>query len=185
MARSWYIPLGRRGLGRSRPAPSYRSPGQCHPGGEDVSVLAKATGTVALKIRPLASASYGPAHTARSASPATAQATVRCRSSRHARPVGTRTSRPRLVAGAKLDLGGGGRNGGPTGLGGYCGATMQSRFDELDQSCGSASGPNYPGCSASAIQGVKGRELATNVLWAVSGGGAVATERSSSSRGEE
>ncbi|MGD0836392.1 MAG: tetratricopeptide repeat protein [Polyangia bacterium] len=143
---------------------------------EDVSVLAKATGTVALKIRPLASASYGPARTAESASPATAQSdralplepTTLAQSARERRDQGWWLGRSWtwVAAGATVAL---------LGSAAIVGATMKSRFDELDQSCGSASGPNYPGCSASAIQGVKSRELAANVLWAASGGGALAT----------
>lgn len=55
------------------------------------------------------------------------------------------------------------------------GASMQSRYDTLNRTCGSASGANYTGCSESDIQGVSDRKTAANVLWVLSGVGAVTT----------
>jgi hypothetical protein len=57
------------------------------------------------------------------------------------------------------------------------GASMQSRFDSLNQSCGSAS-TDYttgPGCSESEISSVIDRRNTANVLWALSGAAAVTT----------
>jgi tetratricopeptide (TPR) repeat protein len=54
------------------------------------------------------------------------------------------------------------------------GASMQSRFDSLNQSCGSASA-DYPGCSEDDVRGVDDRKTAANVLWALSGAAAATT----------
>jgi hypothetical protein len=47
------------------------------------------------------------------------------------------------------------------------GLSMQSRFDTLNQQCGSAS-PDYSGCSPDDIGSVTWRRNAANVLWGVS-----------------
>lgn len=53
--------------------------------------------------------------------------------------------------------------------------SMQSKFDSLNSSCGSASGEDWPGCSESDIGSVADRRNAANVLWALSGAAAVTT----------
>ncbi len=52
------------------------------------------------------------------------------------------------------------------------GLTMQSKFDSLDKSCGSAT-VNRPGCSESDIAAVRSREITANILWGVAGAAAV------------
>jgi hypothetical protein len=54
------------------------------------------------------------------------------------------------------------------------GLSMQSKFDSLNQSCGSAN-TGYPGCSEGDISGVTTRKNAANILWALSGAAAVTT----------
>jgi hypothetical protein len=53
-------------------------------------------------------------------------------------------------------------------------ASTQSRFDSLNQSCGSAS-ETYPGCSEADISGVESRRTAANVLWGLTGAAAATT----------
>jgi hypothetical protein len=53
------------------------------------------------------------------------------------------------------------------------GLSMQSKFDSLNQSCGSASGESYQGCSDSDIQSVATRRNVANVLWGLAGAAAV------------
>jgi hypothetical protein len=48
------------------------------------------------------------------------------------------------------------------------GRAMQSKFDELDQKCGSSAGVNYTGCSDSDISALDLRKNAANVLWGLS-----------------
>ena len=54
------------------------------------------------------------------------------------------------------------------------GASMQSKYDSLNRSCGSAS-TGYPGCSESDISSVTDRKTTANILWALSGAAAVTT----------
>jgi len=54
------------------------------------------------------------------------------------------------------------------------GASMQSRYDSLNQSCGSAS-QSYPGCSEGDISDVENRRTAANVLWGLTGAAAATT----------
>jgi hypothetical protein len=54
------------------------------------------------------------------------------------------------------------------------GLSMQSKFDSLNQSCGSAKA-GYPGCSESDISSVSARKDAANILWALSGAAALTT----------
>lgn len=54
------------------------------------------------------------------------------------------------------------------------GLSMKSKFDSLDQSCGSRSG-STAGCSESDISAVTDRSNAANVLWALSGAAALTT----------
>jgi hypothetical protein len=49
---------------------------------------------------------------------------------------------------------------------------MQSKFDSLDRSCGSAS-VNHPSCSEGDIAAVRSREITANILWGVAGAAAV------------
>lgn len=48
------------------------------------------------------------------------------------------------------------------------GLSMQSRYDSLKQSCGSAS-PDWPGCSEGDISALTTRKDVTNVLWGLTG----------------
>jgi tetratricopeptide (TPR) repeat protein len=52
------------------------------------------------------------------------------------------------------------------------GLAMQSKFDSLDKSCGSAN-INRPGCNESDIAAVRAREIAANVFWGLAGAAAV------------
>jgi hypothetical protein len=52
--------------------------------------------------------------------------------------------------------------------------SMKSKFDSLNQSCGSGSA-GYAGCSESDIRGVTDRKNLANALWAISGAAAVTT----------
>jgi hypothetical protein len=45
------------------------------------------------------------------------------------------------------------------------GMAMQSRFDELKQSCGKGSGPNWPGCSQADMQGLDQKKSLANGFW--------------------
>ena len=54
------------------------------------------------------------------------------------------------------------------------GVAMQSRFDSLEKSCGSASGKTS-GCSQSEIDSVSWRGTTANVLWGLAAAGAVTT----------
>jgi len=54
------------------------------------------------------------------------------------------------------------------------GASMQSRYDSLNRTCGSAS-PTRAGCSQEDIEAVTDRRDVANVLWALTGAAAVAT----------
>lgn len=54
-------------------------------------------------------------------------------------------------------------------------ASMQSKFDSLNNSCGRGSGNADWGCSESDISSVTTRRDAANVLWALSGAAAVTT----------
>lgn len=53
------------------------------------------------------------------------------------------------------------------------GLSMQSKFDSLNKSCGSASGANYTGCSDSDINAVTTRQNIANVLWGLAGAATV------------
>ena len=53
------------------------------------------------------------------------------------------------------------------------GLSMQSRFNSLNNSCGSASGP--PRCSQSDIDSVTSRQIIANVLWGLAGAAAITT----------
>jgi hypothetical protein len=53
------------------------------------------------------------------------------------------------------------------------GLSMQSKFDSLNKSCGSASGANYTGCSDSDINAVTTRRNIANVLWGLAGAATV------------
>jgi tetratricopeptide (TPR) repeat protein len=52
------------------------------------------------------------------------------------------------------------------------GLAMQSKFDSLDRSCGSAS-VNHAGCNEGDIAAVRSREITANILWGVAGAAAV------------
>ena len=52
------------------------------------------------------------------------------------------------------------------------GVSMQSKYDNLNASCGSASA-TQPGCSESDISSVIARKNLANVLWGVTGAAAV------------
>ena len=52
------------------------------------------------------------------------------------------------------------------------GVLMQSKYDSLNSSCGSAS-PNQLGCSGSDVSGVTTRRNVANVMWALAGASAV------------
>ena len=54
------------------------------------------------------------------------------------------------------------------------GVSMQSKYDNLNASCGSASA-TQPGCSESDISSVIARKNLANVLWGVTGAAAVTT----------
>jgi hypothetical protein len=47
----------------------------------------------------------------------------------------------------------------------FFGVSTQSKFDSLNKSCGSGSGPNYPGCTQSDIDSVLLRRNLANVSW--------------------
>ena len=49
---------------------------------------------------------------------------------------------------------------------------MQSKFDSLNKSCGSAS-PDYPGCSSGDVNAVTWRRNTANALWGLSAAAAV------------
>jgi hypothetical protein len=53
------------------------------------------------------------------------------------------------------------------------GLAMQSKYDSLDRSCGSAS-PDYAGCSSGQIDAVTWRRNTANVLWGLSAAAGVA-----------
>jgi hypothetical protein len=55
---------------------------------------------------------------------------------------------------------------------GTAGLAMQSKYDNLNKSCGSAS-PNQLGCGESDLGAVSARRNAANVLWALAGASAV------------
>jgi hypothetical protein len=52
--------------------------------------------------------------------------------------------------------------------------SVRSKFDSLNQSCGSASA-SYPGCSEGDISTVNSEKNTANLLWALTGAAAVAT----------
>jgi hypothetical protein len=55
------------------------------------------------------------------------------------------------------------------------GLLAQSRFNNLNRSCGSASSAPPPGCSQSDIDSVTSRETMANVFWGLAGAAAVTT----------
>jgi hypothetical protein len=54
------------------------------------------------------------------------------------------------------------------------GASMKSKFDSLNRSCGSAS-TGYPGCNESDINSLYTKKNVANILWGLSGAAAVTT----------
>jgi hypothetical protein len=55
------------------------------------------------------------------------------------------------------------------------GSMMQSKYDDLKKSCGTAAGANWTGCNSSQVSSLDTRKNAANVFWGLSAAAAVAT----------
>ena len=55
------------------------------------------------------------------------------------------------------------------------GSMMESKYDELRESCGTAAGANWTGCSADQIGSLDTRKNVANVLWGLGAAAAVTT----------
>jgi hypothetical protein len=61
------------------------------------------------------------------------------------------------------------------GLAAIAGSSMQSKFDDLKKTCGTAAGANWTGCSSSDTGSLDTRKNIANVAWGLSAAAAVAT----------
>ena len=60
-----------------------------------------------------------------------------------------------------------------TGVAAVAGWSMQSRFDDLKQTCGKGAGANATGCTSSDFSALDARKLTANVFWGLSAAAAV------------
>jgi len=61
------------------------------------------------------------------------------------------------------------------GAGAIAGSMMQSKYDDLKKTCGTAAGVNWTGCSSSDTSSLDTRKNIANVAWGLSAAAAVAT----------
>jgi hypothetical protein len=61
------------------------------------------------------------------------------------------------------------------GVAAIAGSSMQSKYDDLKKTCGTAAGANWTGCSSSDVSSLNTRKNLANVAWGLSAAAAVAT----------
>jgi hypothetical protein len=61
------------------------------------------------------------------------------------------------------------------GAGAIAGSMMQSKYDDLKKSCGTAAGANWTGCNSSQVSSLDTRKNMANVFWGLSAAAAVTT----------